>query len=293
MSIEVIGSASVLQDAHFITMLDRYFHEKLQTNNYALLINYLGCAADRAAYNQKLKTFLEAASALCSQCYVRKEKNILRVFDCKTEACQVLYEDAPTITDNLCEPCNKEWGSLQDELELLSVSFVHNPKLVRGLDYYNKTVFEFVSNALGAQSAFCGGGRYDTLISLLGGKQDQPSIGAAFGIERIMLMLEPIKDTLPLPVLPALNVIMPLSPAQQPIALLLADQLLAAQLVTEVLLEGDSIKSMMRHANKLAAKYCLLLGDDEQATNTVTIKNMVNGTQERIAQVEAVRYLKG
>lgn len=200
--------------------------------------------------------------------------------------------DAPLLINNLCGGCNQEWQQLQEQLHLLSVSYVVKPNLVRGLDYYNKTVFEFTSDNLGAQSAFCGGGRYDQLVSQLGGKLDQPSIGAAMGIERLILLLEPMRDSLPLPQQPALHVVLPMGKEQITLALLLADTLQAANLCTDIMLEGDSIKNMMRKANKLGAAYVLILGDQEQENKTVTVKNMVTGAEERIAQIDLVKYLK-
>ncbi len=151
----------------------------------------------------------------------------MRIFDCKVPQCQLIYQNAPRLIDCLCQACSLEWTTLQNDLELLSVTYVVQPHLVRGLDYYRKTVFEFTSNNLGAQSAFCGGGRYDQLVSDIGGKQDQPSIGAAIGMERLLLLLEPYKDQLPLAQLPPLHVIIPMQQAQKPLALLLADELQA------------------------------------------------------------------
>lgn len=292
-SMEIIGSASIAQDAHFIKMLDRYFHETLQLNNYAVLVNFLGCRQDRDRMKMALISFLEKNSAvICSTCTERKDKNILRIFDCKNSDCQALYTKAPHITDFLCSECDIEWQALQLQLHLLSVSYAHKPTLVRGLDYYNKTVFEFVSNDLGAQNTFCGGGRYDHLIKDLGASQDQPSIGAAIGIERLMLMLELHKDRLSLEQLPALHVIIPLSTEQHTLALLLADTLQAADFCVEVLLEGDSAKSMMRKANKLGAAYSLIIGSEEQATKTVSVKNMITGEDTRLAQSDVVKFLK-
>ena len=216
----------------------------------------------------------------------------MRVFDCKSDVCQKILKDAPFIADNLCQPCSDEWKGLQEQLELLSVSFAYRPTLVRGLDYYNKTVFEFASDNLGAQNAFCGGGRYDQLVGQIGGKEDQPSLGCAIGLERLMLLLEPTKDSLPLPQPPALHLVMPVSKEQETLALLLADELQAQGLCVDVLVEGDSMKSMMRKANKLGAAYCLILGDEEQQTKTVTVKNMVTGAQEKVAQTEVVGLLK-
>lgn len=291
-SMEVIGSASVAQDVQMIKMLDRLFHETLSFNDYALLINYLGCPADRVAFRETLKKFLDAQSGLCANCMERKEKNIMRIFDCKVESCQKIYENAPHIIDHLCTVCQEEWQKLKHDLELLSVTFVVQPKLVRGLDYYNKTVFEFVSGGLGAQNTFCGGGRYDQLVTQIGGKADQQSIGAAIGIERLLMILEPHKNTLALPQPTKLHVILPLAPEQQTLALLLADELQAVGLCTEVLLEGASIKSMMNKANKLGAAYALLVGQEEQDTHQVTVKNMINGTQQTIAQIQLIHHLQ-
>lgn len=293
-SIEIVGSSSVAQDVHLIKMLDRLFHETLTFNNYGLHLNYLGCLEDRAAYKLKLKEFLdsEQAATICDTCKERKEKNIMRVFDCKVEHDRALYQKAPHILDSLCPICAKEWQQLCNDLELLSVSFVVQPTLVRGLDYYNKTVFEFVSDGLGAQNAFCGGGRYDQLVSQLGAATDQQSIGAAIGIERLLLLLEPYKDSLPIAQPAQLQVLMPMSSEQQTVALLLADELQAHGLCTEVLLEQDSIKNMMRIANRLGAAYALIIGPDEQSNNQITIKNMITGAQETVAQSQVVTYLK-
>ncbi len=193
--------------------------------------------------------------------------------------------------DHLSAESKREWQQLQEQLELLSVSFIVNPMLVRGLDYYNKTVFEFVSNDLGAQNAFCGGGRYDALVKELGGKQSQPALGAAMGIERILLLLDPIQDKLQLPEKPALTVIIPMSQEQTVLALLLADELHAQHRCTEVLLDGGSMKSMMRKANKMGATYAVIIGEDEQQKHEVTLKHMTNGTEERIKQTALLAHI--
>jgi histidyl-tRNA synthetase len=292
--VEVIGAQSVSHDVQLITMLERFFSEKLQLDTFALAINYLGCASDREKYREKLYAFLTSkkAEGICDNCLVRREKNIMRVFDCKNPKCQEIYLKAPKIIEHMCDACNQEWKALQDQLQLLSVSFVVRPTLVRGLDYYSKTVFEFMSNDLGAQNTFCGGGRYDQLAKEFGAKQDYPSIGAALGLERLMLLLENKKAQLAITQPKAVHVIMPLAAAQHTLALIVADTLLAAGLCTDVLLEQDSIKSMMRQANRMGAAYALLLGETEQQEKTVTIKNMITGTQETIKQIELVNYLK-
>ncbi|HJZ24394.1 MAG TPA: histidine--tRNA ligase [Candidatus Babeliales bacterium] len=290
LNLEVIGSASVSQDVLFIMMLDRYFSHELKFNNYALLLNFLGCREDRIIFKEKLYSFLDKNSnMICKTCLERKEKNILRVFDCKNSSCQELYERAPKIIDKLCQICQLEWDLLQEQLSLNSISFAVNPTLVRGLDYYNKTVFEFSSQNLGAQTAFCGGGRYDQLASYCGAKEDQPCVGAAIGIERLTLLLEQIQNELPMAQKPALQVIIPMNIEQYSLALLLADQLISKGLTVDILFEG-SLKSRMRKANKMAAQHTLILGEDELAKREVMVKNMMNGQEQRIAQIELADY---
>jgi histidyl-tRNA synthetase len=293
-SFEVIGATGVAHDVDLIVMLDRLFHEVLMISDSALLINYLGCQADRLLYEQAVRTFLtpDRMAQLCSTCHDRVHKNLLRIFDCKNPTCQEIYATAPCTTDTLCNVCEQEWQQLQEWLEQLSVSYKHQPRLVRGLDYYSKTVFEFVSGALGAQNAFCAGGRYDQLVKQVGGKHDEPSVGAALGIERILLMLEPLKDRLPLPKPAALHILMPMGQPQIPVALILADELRADGYVTQVFADDSSLKSMMRHANKMNAAYALIIGDEEQQANEVMLKNMTTGNEQRVAQSAIVEFLQ-
>ena len=291
-SMEIIGSASVSEDVHLIAMLDSLFSQKFNLSEYALHINFLGSPEDRKNFKVKLHSFLtEHESSLCDTCKKRKEANILRVFDCKNQDCQKIYNDAPMLTDHLSEESAKEWQQVQERLEELSVSFVHNTKLVRGLDYYNKTIFEFVSPLLGAQSAFCGGGRYDSLVSLLGGKQDQPAIGAAIGADRLQLLLEATESTLLEQQFSPLYVIVPLEKEQHPVALKLAQSLLNQGFCVDVLFEGK-VKSMMRKANKMGAEAVLLIGGDEQANGTVMFKDMQSGESQAVKQIDVVELLK-
>ena len=289
-NIEIIDTESIDHDVSLISALDNLFKEKLHITNYALVINFLGCPEDRNNFRIELQKFLAQNTNICDTCKTRTNTNPLRVFDCKNETCQEIYLQAPKITDSLCTTCKDEWQQLQKHLELLGVSFAINSSLVRGLDYYNKTVFEFVSHDLGAQSAFCGGGRYE-LATQLGNKTAVPSIGAAMGIERLMIILEQKKDTLPIAKKPALNVVVPLSDDQNILALLMAQNLLKNKLCTDVVLEG-SVKSKMRKANKLGASNCILIGEDEQKNQTATVKNMQVGSEEVMKQIEVANYLK-
>ncbi|MEX0849403.1 MAG: histidine--tRNA ligase [Candidatus Dependentiae bacterium] len=294
-NIENIGASSIGNDAELIKMLDRFFHEKLKLENYALMVNFLGSFQDRANYKNILKTFLEsdACAGICETCKERKDANTLRVFDCKNPECQKLYENAPKMVDHLSVESQKEWQELQQQLELLSVSFIINPKLVRGLDYYNKTVFEFSSNDLGAQNTFCAGGRYDALVKELGAKQDQPALGAAIGIERLLLLLEPNQDRLPIAQSSKLTVIIPVAEEQRMLAMLIADELHAQELCAQVMLDGGKVKKMMQKANKMGATYAVIVGEDEQHNHEVTLKNMTSGAEDRVKQVDLVNILKG
>lgn len=291
--IEIIGSKAIEQDAYLIKMLDRLFNVKLDMNNYAIKLNFLGCAQDRIFYKEKLKRFLDdLGDTLCQTCLRRKETNIMRVFDCKESDDQLRYKHAPFIADHLCSACVIEWGTLKDSLAKLGVSFTYTPTLVRGLDYYNKTVFEFASMLLGAQDAFCGGGRYDHLIKEIGGREDQPSIGAGIGIERVLLLLEDQEAKIKALKKFALSVIIPVDKEQHMLALLLADNLQNHGIRTDILL-GGSLKAMMRKANKMNADFVFIVGEEEQKTRTVTVKIMATGEELKgIPQIEIPEVLK-
>jgi histidyl-tRNA synthetase len=291
-NLEIVGSLSTAQDAHFIKMLDTFFTDKLIIENYVLKLNFLGCFDDRTKYRAYLVAFLDTIKdQLCQNCLQRKDTNPLRVFDCKNETCKALYVHAPKLTDHLCVACNEEWLQLRDLLQLLSVNFIVDNSLVRGLDYYQKTVFEFTSKELGAQNAFCGGGRY-SLGKEVGARNNYECIGAALGMERLIMLLELNKAKLPLPQSPALLVIMPIKKEQDPLALLLNETLQRQGLCTEILYEKASVSNMMKKANRLGAKYVLTLGEDEQQNGTVTVKNMQSGETTSIKQTGVADYFK-
>lgn len=292
-NIEVIGAASIAYDAEFIALLDALFAKQFALDTYALQINFLGTREDRALHKAALQQFLEQHSGrICTTCQQRLHANTLRIFDCKNPTCQELYEHAPLLVDFLNEQSQAEWQQLQNYLGLLGVSYTVQPRLVRGLDYYNKTVFEFSSTALGAQNAFCGGGRYDNLVHELGGKEDQPSFGAAIGIERLSLMLEPMMEQLPLPQAARLTCIIPLQEEQNDTALLLAQHITAAGITTETLLDPQSVKSKLRKANSMGAQYALIIGQEEQKNHTVTVKNMTTGSETTVPQPAVAQLLE-
>lgn len=291
-NMEVINSDSIAQDAYFLKMLDSFFKDVLFLENYVIKLNFLGCSEDRKRHREALGKYLDSvAGSTCKTCLVRKEKNMLRVFDCKDEGCHRVYRDAPKLTDFLCETCESEWQELKRMLEHLAVNFVHTPLLVRGLDYYCKTVFEFCSQDLGAQNAFCAGGRYE-LGKELGSKQEVPSIGAAMGTGRLLMLLEGVKDRLVMLEKPALQVVIPMGDEQKTLALLLADTLQRVGLCVDVLLDGGSMKSLMRRANKMGASHVCVLGEKEQLDGTVAVKNMMTGQDVVIKQTEVADFIK-
>lgn len=292
-NMEIIGAQSIAQDVHFIKMLERFFQDTLKFPHYALLINYLGNESDRQNFKKVLHDYLsKLQDEICATCTIRKEKNILRVFDCKNQTCSELYKKAPYITDHLSAESAAEFTELKHMLEDLSVPYSHVPTLVRGLDYYDKTVFEFVSTDLGAQNAFCSGGRYNSLVKQIGSKVDYPSIGAAMGIERMLLMLEAQKEQIESGNKEKLFVVIPLETQQKVLALLVADELQANGFKAEILLEDDSLKSKMRQANKLGAQYAILIGPDEVAQKMIIIKDMENASEQRVHQKDLVSSLK-
>jgi histidyl-tRNA synthetase len=291
-SIEILNASAIEQDAQLIKMLDSLLIEVFKLENYALKLNFLGCSKDRKKHREELVGFLNKNQAdLCPICNERKDRNPLRVFDCKIGKCQQILVNAPKIIEYLCPECNNDWEILKNLLHILSVSYVVDHNLVRGLDYYNKTVFEFVSRDLGAQSTFIGGGRY-SLGKSIGSKEDIDSVGVGIGMGRLCMLAEKYQNKLSIPEKPALHIIIPISREQKPLALLLANMLRENSIAHDLVLEDISVTNMMKKANKLGAKFVLIVGENEQKDGTVAVKNMQNGNSVIIKQTELGSYLK-
>ena len=289
-TIEILAASSIAHDAELIALLNSLFVDTFQLSDYTLLINFLGSNEDRANYKQALRAYLDEQSFLPEKIHDLKEKNILRIFDLKDDACKQAVKDAPILTDYLSTASQQEWEQLKALLTSLSIPFIQDPRLVRGLDYYNKTVFEFVSNHLGAQNTFCGGGRYDCLSQVLGEKEIVPSLGAAFGMERIAMLLEDKKNNLALPITQPLQMILPMTDAQQPQALEIAQLLRHNNITCEVSLDTPALKNMLRKADKAGAQHVLILGENEIQEKSVTIKNMVTGNEKKIKIEQLINY---
>lgn len=275
---EVLGPVEPHADAELVLMLMRFLTE-LGLTGLSLQINSLGCKECRPLYRKALSDFLASIdnAALCEDCRRRMETNPLRVLDCKVPGCRELTANAPTILEHNCPECRTHFDAVLRILDSRNVPYVLNDRLVRGLDYYNRTTFEVVSDSIGSQGSVAGGGRYDGLISQLGGP-DVPGVGFACGMERLALMMPGAEAPRP-----HFHVAV-LDPAAQDAALLLSEDLRAQGLAGSVGFGAGSIKSRMRLAGKSGARVCLILGGDELAAGTVVVKDMDSGEQETIGR---------
>jgi len=287
---EAIGDQSPVLDAEIIHMALGFF-SALGLTDISLQVNSIGCKQCRPGHLQKLiEHYAPFKEQLCADCRVRLEKNPLRLLDCKKPACQAAADMAPRSADYLCQECGQHFGSLQGYLTALGIKYVLNHRLVRGLDYYTKTVFEIQPAEGGSQSALGGGGRYDDLITMIGGKH-VPGIGFAAGLERIVLNLKTQDIKVP--------------PAQRPaifIACIGADArtgacrlsaALRAEGIPLVTSSGErSLKAQLRHANAAGVGYAAIIGGDEMQAGIVMVRNMETGEQQEMQPEELVAMLK-
>lgn len=280
--VEAIGTANPLLDAEII-MLAVQFLNSLHLDELQVIINSVGCPKCRPIYKQKLQEFFKDKLAdLCPDCQSRYEQNPLRILDCKVEKCQKLSIGVPILTDCLCEECRTHFAQVQDNLSAVDINYLVDPGLVRGLDYYTKTAFEIKYLPLGAQSAVCGGGRYDGLIEECGGNPT-PGIGFAMGMERILLALE--KQNLIKAIQENLDVyIVATTPAAATKALALAYNLREHGICCELDFAARSLKAQLKTANKLNAAHTVIIAERELDEDTYTYKNMLTGEQVTIAQ---------
>ena len=275
LGMELFGSHSPAADAEVIAFVSDFFNT-LGLTNISLEINSIGCPNCRKNYHAALKEYFEARKAdLCDTCLTRLDKNPLRILDCKSPVCKEIAKDAPIGLDYLCDECREHFEGLKKRLDALGIAYTVNPRIVRGLDYYTKTVFEFVSGDIGAQSTVCGGGRYDGLIKSLGGA-DQPGIGYAMGIERLLMVLEAQGIQIPKPS-PCDLYIASMGENASVFAMKLASDLRNEGFAAESDLIGRSLKAQMKYADKIDAKYSMVIGDDELAAGKAKVKNMATG----------------
>ncbi|MDR3242448.1 MAG: histidine--tRNA ligase [Clostridiales Family XIII bacterium] len=279
--VEIFGSADMAADAEVIGFAAAFF-EKLGVPGVDLRINSIGCPACRAEYREKLRDFLRPAyDGLCDVCKSRFEHNPLRILDCKSEICRGLIEGAPSILDHLCEECAAAFASLKKNLEWMEVAYTVDPGIVRGLDYYTKTAFEFVYGSIGAKDTLCGGGRYDGLIAEIGGPS-VPGVGFGLGIERLLLAMDACGAEIPKPA-PADVFIAALGESAKPAAVKLTRDLRGRGLRAQMDEMARNLKGQFKYADRLGARYTAVIGEDELRENRVTLRDMLSGEQRPVA----------
>ena len=287
---EAIGEEDAPLDAEVIDMAWRFLIS-LGLQKLLLFINSIGCPKCRPAYLQVLREYFAGrVDELCADCKVRLERNVLRLLDCKEFACQRIAAGAPKSIDHLCPECAAHFQKLKDYLGLLNIPFEANPSLVRGLDYYTRTVFEIQPADQRAQSTICGGGRYDGLIETLGGRPT-PGIGYAIGIERIILNLK--KQGVIVPPLPSPRAyIACIGDAARDEAMILAGQLRRGGIGVIAATAEKSLKAQMRQANNLKIPLAVIIGDDEVRTGTAILRDMATSQQRSVSLKELAALLR-
>ena len=288
--IETFGTPDMVADAEIIA-LGYDFLKEMGVSDLTLEINSVGCPNCRSNHRTALKDFLKPKyDQLCDTCKSRFDKNPMRILDCKSPIDQDLVKGAPMMLDYLCDECKKDFEELQENLKAIGIPFVVNPGIVRGLDYYTKTAFEFVTNSLGAQGTVCGGGRYDNLVSEVGGPPI-PGVGFGLGKERLLMLMEANGVEIPKP-----------NDSDVFIATMGNDaKLFAQKLLFDLRKEGircqmdnlqRNFKGQFKYADRLGTKYTVVLGDNELEKKVATVKDMATGEQTEVAFDKLVEYLK-
>ena len=273
--IEEYGTQDPVADAELISLVSSVIN-RLQIDSVHLQINSIGCPTCRAEYHKALKSYFEGyKDKLCDTCLSRLDKNPMRILDCKSPICSEIAKDAPKITDYLCDECRNHFDSVQKYLDAAGIEYTVDPTIVRGLDYYTKTVFEFVTDCIGAQGTVCGGGRYDGLIEELGGKH-LPSLGFAMGMERLLMVMD--KQGIEIPDNDeCMLYIATMGDAAKVKAFELIKQVRSCGMIAETDVIGRGLRAQMKYADKIDARYSIVLGDNEIEQNTAKVKNMETG----------------
>lgn len=288
--VEALGEANPAVDAEVI-LLAMNLLEGLGLKDLELSINSVGCPKCRSKYRTMLQDFFrDKLEDLCEDCRSRFERSPLRILDCKKDSDKPYMADAPKITDCLCEECADHFAKLKELLTSAGISFTHDPRLVRGLDYYTKTAFEIKYPPLGAQSAVAGGGRYDGLIEEMGGNPT-PAVGFATGLERLLLALES-QNLLPEKNRSVDAYVVALGEAAQAEGFKLLNSLRQQGLSAAMDFAGRSMKAQMKQANKLGAKYSVILGEDEIAEGVVMLRSMEDSSQAKVPMNQVAEKIK-
>lgn len=284
--VEMFGAADPAADAEMILLANSVL-SNLGIKNLSLELNSIGCPECRAKYHAALKEyFASRKDELCETCKDRLERNPMRILDCKSPVCKEIADKAPVMLDFLCDGCREHFEGVKKHLESAKLKFTVNPKIVRGLDYYTKTVFEFVSGDIGAQSTVCGGGRYDGLVGQMGGPE-MPSLGFAMGIERLLMVMEAQNAEFPEAKIPDVYIATMGESAKLKATKLCMDiRNEGFTAVTDI--AGRSVKAQMKYADKIGAKFSTVIGDDELANDRCILKNMTTGEQQEVTLSDGI-----
>lgn len=288
--IEVFGTDNMMADAEVIGFAADFL-ESLGIEGLELRINSIGCPVCREKHRTALKEFLSPKyDSLCDTCKGRFDKNPMRILDCKSSVCQELVQGAPVMLDYLCDDCKTAFDELKQNLDAMGIVYQVDPGIVRGLDYYTKTAFEFVSNKIGAQGTVCGGGRYDHLIEEIGGPPI-PGVGFGLGIERLLLVMEESDIAIPEPQNVDLFVAV-MGDRAKAFGLKLMRDLRKQGLKAEMDLMGRNIKGQFKYSDRIKAQYTIVIGDNELDQNQVAIKNMETSTQKQVALEDILKEIR-
>ena len=286
--VECFGASEPIADAEIISLAKQIFDE-LGVGEIHLEINSIGCPECRKEYHKALKEyFISKQDELCSNCRERLERNPMRLLDCKVPSCKELAKEAPVVLDYLCEDCKEHFEKVKKYLDAMNIEYTVNPKIVRGLDYYTKTVFEFVADSIGAQGTVCGGGRYDGLIEEFGG-QKTPSLGFGMGLERLQLVMEAQNCPFPESERPDLF-IAALGEKAQLKAVEIAKDMRDEGFSVVYDVNGRSLRAQMKYADKLGAKFNIVIGDSEVEEGKAKLKNMSSGES---ADIDLTTFVSG
>ena len=288
--VELYGSASPYADAEVMLVAKTLF-DKLGLTEPVLNINSIGCPECRKKYNAALKEYLAGnIDKMCASCRERFDKNPLRILDCKEPGCKAITASAPKTLEYLCDDCRAHFEKLQSILSSAGVEFRVNPSVVRGLDYYTGTVFEFISSAIGAQGTVCGGGRYNNLVSEVGGKPT-PAVGFGMGLERLIMILENLNLYLGEPETPTIY-IAPTSEAEAEAAFSVVGELRKKGVSAECDIMGRSLKAQMKYAGKRGYGFVAVMGADEKKKKKIKIKHMSDGVETECAISDIAEVLR-
>ena len=282
--VELFGAPLAIADAEIISLARSVFECLALDDKLSLQINSIGCEKCRQVYQEALKKYFDAhKEELCGTCKDRLDRNPLRIFDCKCENCKKIAANAPVILEYLCDECQSHFDDVKKHLDSIGMEYHVNPNIVRGLDYYTKTVFEFVYNDGENELTVCGGGRYDNLISELGGPAT-PSLGFGLGMQRILMILNKDGSVLSEIEKPTCDLyIVGLGDKAKSLAFSLCEAVRAGSLNAQCDLSGRSLKAQLKYADKIGAKYSLVIGDSEIESGYAELKNMGDGTLTKIS----------